>query len=60
MVPELQMGDALQRGELVDLVPHGPADVALYWHRWKVQSPRLERLSHTLVEGARGMLSAAG
>jgi len=65
MVPELQLGDALQRGELVDLVPHGPVDVALYWHRWKVQSPRLERLSATLVDGARRRLgvvpvSAAG
>ncbi|HSW08426.1 LysR family transcriptional regulator ArgP [Aquabacterium sp.] len=53
MVPELQLGDALARGELIDLAPHAPTDVALYWHRWQVQSPRLERLSQTAVAAAR-------
>jgi len=57
MVPELQAGDALARGELVDLVPQRPADVALYWHRWKVQSPRMERLSLAAVSAARRVLA---
>lgn len=60
MVPQMMMGDSLVRGELVDLVPHAPADVALYWHRWKVQAPRLERLSQTAVEKARQRLSQQG
>ncbi|SFZ79023.1 HTH-type transcriptional regulator ArgP [Chitinimonas taiwanensis] len=53
MVPEQQYGDALARGELLDLAPEQPTDVALYWHRWQVQSPKLERLSQEVLRAAR-------
>lgn len=56
MLPELQMRDLHQRGTLVDIAPQRPTDVALYWHSWKVQSPRMERLSKTLVQTARQLL----
>jgi len=56
MVPELQMHDLRERGLLVDIAPSRPTDVALYWHAWKVQSPRMERLSRTLVAQARKAL----
>jgi len=56
MLPELQMHRLYETGALVDIAPHRPVDVALYWHAWKVQSPRMERLSRTLVEEARKML----
>lgn len=56
MLPELQMGELRTSGALVDLMPGKPLDVALYWHRWKVQSPRLERMSRTLTQAARQLL----
>jgi LysR family transcriptional regulator (chromosome initiation inhibitor) len=56
MLPELQMHDLYKRGVLVDIAPQRPTDIALYWHSWKVQSPRMERLSRALVQAARQML----
>ncbi|MFL9986973.1 HTH-type transcriptional regulator ArgP [Paraburkholderia sediminicola] len=60
MVPELEFGDAVERGELVDLAPKQPTDVELYWHAWKVQSPRLEKLSARIVELGRTALGPPG
>ncbi|MES2070633.1 MAG: LysR family transcriptional regulator ArgP [Pseudomonadota bacterium] len=59
MVPELMLRNLpaqLQADALVDLAPAHPVDVALYWHSWKVQSPRMQKLSQTLVQAARQML----
>ncbi|RJF97386.1 ArgP/LysG family DNA-binding transcriptional regulator [Noviherbaspirillum saxi] len=56
MVPELQMGALQRQGALVDIAPQRPTDVALYWHSWKVQSPRMERLSKALTMAARKLL----
>jgi LysR family transcriptional regulator (chromosome initiation inhibitor) len=56
MVPELQMGTLVGDNALVELVRDRPLDVGLYWHRWKVQSPRLERMSTTLTQAARRLL----
>ena len=56
MLPELQMRGLRERGALVDIAPTRPVDVALYWHAWKVQSPRMERLSKALVAQARRIL----
>lgn len=56
MVPEQQYGEEIARGELIDLAPSHPTDVALYWHRWKVQSLKLERLSEEVMRAARGVL----
>jgi len=58
MLPELWLGAqpaAVQAG-LVDLMPLHPTDVELYWHGWKVQSPRLERLTQRIVEAAQAVL----
>ena len=56
MVPELLL-QANPDGKLVEmLTPKQPADVALYWHTWKVQSPRMEQLSRQIVAAARTML----
>ena len=60
MVPELQYGDQVQTGELVDLAPDKPTDVTLYWHSWRVQSPKLERLSAQVVAAARQVLLQPG
>ncbi|WP_035061410.1 HTH-type transcriptional regulator ArgP [Andreprevotia chitinilytica] len=56
MMPELLLGDVLASGKVVDLAADHPVDVALYWHAWKVQSPRMEYLSKQIVTAARGML----
>lgn len=54
--PELQLGDRLRNGELVDLVPDDPPTVTLYWQSWALQTPRLERFTRTLVDEARRRL----
>jgi LysR family transcriptional regulator (chromosome initiation inhibitor) len=57
MVPEwLLSSGGDEHGPLVDLAPRYPTDVALYWHTWKVQSPRMERLSTQVIEAARQIL----
>jgi LysR family transcriptional regulator (chromosome initiation inhibitor) len=40
----------------VELAADDPIDVSLFWHSWKVQSPRLERLSQTVIAAARRVL----
>jgi LysR family transcriptional regulator (chromosome initiation inhibitor) len=58
MVPELQLGTAFVRGDLIDLAPHHPTDVTLYWHSWKVQSPRMACLCQRIIEtGKRSLRS---
>ncbi len=57
MVPELLLGEALAQGEVVDLAPHAPLDIALYWHTWTVQSPRMEQLSRQILEAAPKILA---
>lgn len=45
MLPEAQCLDALDRGDLVELTPGRRADVALWWQRWNLASPLLERVT---------------
>lgn len=56
MVPALQIQGAVERGELVDLLPSAAIDVALYWHSWRQQPPRLERLARSAMQAARRVL----
>lgn len=56
MVPELQYRDLLSSGALIDLAPQQPTDVTLYWHCWRVQSPKLERLSLAAIAAAKQSL----
>lgn len=57
MVPEWLLSSAGgEHDPLVDLAPKHPTDVALYWHTWKVQSPRMEGMSRQIVEAARRIL----
>lgn len=58
MVPELQLGPAFVRGDLIDLAPQHPTDVALYWHGWNVQSPRMACLFRRIVETGQKSLRA--
>jgi LysR family transcriptional regulator, chromosome initiation inhibitor len=56
MVPEQQVGERLRQGVLVDLAPGRHSDVALYWHSWRVQSPKLERLSAAVLAAGKAIL----
>ncbi len=56
MLPDLQAGTQLAAGKLLDLAPATPTDIALYWHAWRVQSPKLDLLSKQVVEAARRVL----
>jgi LysR family transcriptional regulator, chromosome initiation inhibitor len=44
LLPTLQLGDSLQKGELVDLFPEYYIDTPLYWHYWQSESPQLKTL----------------
>ncbi len=55
VIPDVMLKN-LDQDKLVRLMPHHPVDVALYWHHWKVQTPRLARLTNTLVRQARESL----
>jgi LysR family transcriptional regulator (chromosome initiation inhibitor) len=45
LLPEQQCLGAIRSGELVELAPAEPVDVALFWQRWKINSPVLNQLS---------------
>jgi len=56
MLPQEQCAALLDSGELVDLTPQLHVDVPLYWHAWRIQPPRIERMGAALVEAARAVL----
>ena len=56
MVPEQQVGDRLEKGVMTDLAPGRHTDVTLYWHSWRVQSPKMERLSAAVLAAGRHIL----
>jgi LysR family transcriptional regulator (chromosome initiation inhibitor) len=56
MLPLEQCAALLAAGLLVDLTPALHMDVALHWHAWRIQPPRLERMGAALVKGAREVL----
>lgn len=50
MVPEVMTHQFNVGDVLVELAPKRPIDVPLYWHTWKVGSPRMGRLSRTVLQ----------
>ncbi|MFZ6772817.1 HTH-type transcriptional regulator ArgP [Undibacterium sp. SXout7W] len=56
MIPELMLKELTNIPDspykLQKLLPDKPVDIALYWHHWKVQTPRLNRLSALLRQQA--------
>jgi LysR family transcriptional regulator (chromosome initiation inhibitor) len=54
MVPALLL-DA-EDEKMTVLAPADPVDVALYWHTWKVQSPRMEHISRHIISAAQAVL----
>ncbi|SFU87409.1 LysR family transcriptional regulator ArgP [Pseudoduganella namucuonensis] len=59
MSPEQQYGGLLEQATLLDVAPGRHIDVALHWHSWRVQSPKLERLSAEVIAAARRRLTQA-
>ena len=56
MLPLEQCADMLAAGALLDLAPDLHVDVPLYWHAWRIQPARLERMGAALVKAARARL----
>jgi LysR family transcriptional regulator (chromosome initiation inhibitor) len=52
MLPRQQYKSLLESGELVDLVPGKYLDIQLYWHSWRIQSPKLEMLTEQVLAAA--------
>jgi LysR family transcriptional regulator (chromosome initiation inhibitor) len=59
MLPLEQCAAMLESGALVDLTPTLHVDVPLYWHAWRIQPLRLERMGAALVKAAREVLLQA-
>ncbi len=57
MVPELQCREALDEGRLVELQPGTAIELPLYWQRWNLPSPLIDRLSGIIGEEATRALS---
>lgn len=55
-IPEPQLLPDLTDGLLVTLVQRLHIDVDLYWHRWRIDSPLLDRLSDVVRRAARAGL----
>jgi len=55
-IPEPQLRPDLTDGLLVTLVQRLHVDVDLYWHRWRIDSPLLDRLSDVVRRAARAGL----
>lgn len=55
-VPELQLRPALADGSLVALGARAHVDVPLFWQRWRLDSPTLDRFSDAVRRAARARL----
>lgn len=55
MLPEHQIGAALDDGRLQRLPEAAHQDVRLYWQVWRIGSRHLERLTETVVSAARAL-----
>ncbi len=45
MVPDLQAGDDVETGRLVELVPGDTIDVVLHWQRWRASGTALDQVT---------------
>jgi LysR family transcriptional regulator (chromosome initiation inhibitor) len=60
LLPEQHCLSGLGSGDLVELAPETPADVALYWQRWKIDSPVLNQLTAAVRQTAASQLRQPG
>ncbi|PZE32629.1 LysR family transcriptional regulator ArgP [Curtobacterium sp. MCLR17_055] len=59
LLPEAQCLKAIDSGVLVELAPGRHADVALWWQRWNLASPLLERVTDAVRATASSRLHPA-
>ena len=59
LLPEQQCLQEIARGELVELAPHAPVDVPLYWQRWTLDSPLLDEVTDAVRLAAAARLHGA-
>nr|WP_233613909.1 LysR family transcriptional regulator ArgP [Leucobacter edaphi] len=52
MLPELQCGELIAAGRLVEVGPNAAIDLPLYWQRWRLDSPLLDALTRVITEEA--------
>ena len=63
MLTEEQLGDGFEAGRLVPLPGARALDVPLFWQRWRIASPALDRLTdavRTAAGSLRGSSRASG
>ncbi|WP_241992870.1 LysR family transcriptional regulator ArgP [Cryobacterium frigoriphilum] len=58
LLPEQQCLAEIARGELIELAPHSPIDVPLYWQRWTLDSPLLDDVTDAVRSTAAARLHA--
>ena len=57
LLPILQLGDSVEKGELVNLMPDYHLDTPLYWHCWEAESPPLKALrTHAVKVAAKRLI----
>lgn len=59
LLPEQQCMTEIASGLLVEMAPHDPVDVRLYWQRWNIPSPLLDEISAVIRDAAAQSLLAA-
>lgn len=52
MMPELQVKDLIDNGQLVDVVPGYAQDISLYWHFWQAESPVMAQVRQSVIKAA--------
>ncbi|SDI35372.1 LysR family transcriptional regulator, chromosome initiation inhibitor [Ferrimonas sediminum] len=55
LLPQPQVQEALAQGQLQALSDHR-IQVPLYWHSWRLQSPVMETVGHTLIQHGKSAL----
>lgn len=53
LMPQIQVGNALNSGKLLDIAPGHFIDVPLNWHAWNLDTPFTRALSEQVVSTAR-------
>lgn len=59
LLPDQQSAGALRSGELVDLAPERPIDIALHWQRWNLASALLDGVTRIVLDAAHERLAPA-
>lgn len=60
LLPEQECLPDLRNGDLVELAPEDPVDVSLFWQRWKIDSPVLNKLTAAVRLAASKQLRRQG